>query len=97
MINDTLISGIIRARKKGYSSEFRFENNCLIDRETQKKYKSNECDLVKYERFEGMSDPADASVLFLLECLDGNKGYISSAYGIYADENLLSFMGALRK
>ncbi len=97
MTADSLISGIIRAKQKGYLTEFRFEENQLIDRQSHKGYKSPDCKLIKYERFEGMSDPADSSVLFWIECIDGNKGYISSAYGIYANDHLIKFMKTINR
>lgn len=48
-------------------------------------------------RHEGLSDPSDASILFLIECKDGTKGCLSSAYGISADTDLIEFVLSLEK
>lgn len=96
---DTLINGIYRAKKIGFTSEFIFDKQHyrLIDTTGEWLYAPSSCTLVKYERFEGMSDPADSSILFLIRCSDGNQGYISSPYGIYADKQLLRFMSEINR
>jgi choline dehydrogenase-like flavoprotein len=53
--------------------------------------------IVKTYRFEGMSDPADSAVLYLLEDTDQNMYYISDAYGIYSDNEGPDFDDFLKK
>lgn len=89
---DNILSGIDRARKRGFTIEFRHQDQKLIDRSTNASFTAQQCRLEGYERFEGLSDPADASILFLVRCGKDIKGYLSSAYGIYADDELLGFM-----
>lgn len=90
--SDTLLNGIAEARKNGYEHEFRFENDQLIDYSSKKSYDCNSIVLMNYLRYEGFSNPDDSSILFLVKCDDGKLGYISSAYGIYADPALFSYM-----
>jgi hypothetical protein len=52
--------------------------------------------IVEYFRFEGESNPSDMSILFSVECDDGNRGTIVSSYGIYADTNLEEFMSKVK-
>jgi hypothetical protein len=52
--------------------------------------------IVEYFRFEGASNPSDMSILFSVECEDGNRGTIISAYGIYADTKLVEFMSKVK-
>ncbi len=94
---DSLLFGIERAKASGYKTEFMFQEGLLVDRQTLKSYNNDDCHLFKYERFEGLSDPADSSILCWVECLDGVKGHISSAYGIYADVDLVKFLQSLSK
>ena len=44
-----------------------------------------------------MGDPSDQAILFLIECIDGIKGCLSSAYGIYADTELTDFCLSIKK
>ena len=43
-------------------------------------------------RFEGDSDPADNSILYVVETNDGTKGTLIDAYGPYADPKVSKFM-----
>jgi len=95
-LSDTLIDGITTAINKGFVSSFLFQDKKLIDPKTHKRYALKECELKDYIRIEEMSDPASSSILFLIHCIDGTKGYISSAFGIYANQELLDFMIKLK-
>lgn len=46
-----------------------------------KMYNPEDLTLIKTFRFEGMSDPADNTALYLLEDKDRNIGYIMDIYG----------------
>jgi hypothetical protein len=43
-------------------------------------------------RFEGASDPADNTILYVIETNDGIKGTLVDAYGSYADPKVTTFM-----
>lgn len=93
----TLLEDITYAKDKGYSEEFIFRNRTLLGRNNQKSYSNNDCKLIEYCIHEGMSDPSDQSILFLIECNDQTKGCLSSAYGIYAETELIEFCMSLDK
>ncbi len=95
--SNTLTQDILAARKEGYISEFYFRNGTINCRTTAQSYNHDDCLLVEYCRHEGMTDPSDSSILFLIQCKDGNKGYLSSAYGIYADTDLIDFVLLLKR
>lgn len=46
-----------------------------------KNYKPHHLKIIRTYRFEGMSDPSDNTILYLLEDKDGNIGFIIDAYG----------------
>ena len=48
--------------------------------------------VVDFMRFEGASDPADNTILYVIETTDGVKGTLIDAYGSYADAKVTSFM-----
>ncbi|MFD2563886.1 hypothetical protein [Aquimarina rubra] len=92
----TLLEDIQIARDNGFTTDFLFKDNVIFDRKTNKGYRKNDCILIEYCRHEGLSDPSDASILFLIECNDGIKGCLSSNYGIHADIDLMQFALSLR-
>jgi hypothetical protein len=93
----TLIEAINAAKAAGYRSAFLYIEDQIVCRESNQAYSAEDCQLVAYCRHEGMSDPGDASILFLLQCNDGLKGYLSSAYGLYSDTKLIDFVMSLKK
>lgn len=95
--NNTLIEDIHAARKAGYTMEFLYRDEKIHCRSTSQSFGASDCFLVEYCRHEGMNDPGDGSILFLIQCRGGDKGYLSSAYGIYADTELIDFILSLKK
>ena len=95
--SNTLTQDIDAARKLGFTNDFYFRDGKINCRGTNNTYDHDACFLVEYCRHEGMTDPGDASILFLVQCTDGQKGHLSSAYGIYADTDLIEFMLSLKK
>ena len=93
----TLLEDIEEAKLNGYSEEFIFIDNKIKGRNNNITYNKSECELVEYCIHEGMSDPSDQSILFLIKCTDGTKGCISSAYGIYANASLIEFTMSISK
>ncbi len=92
----TLLEDIQTAKEKGFTVDFLFKDNIIYDRATNKGYTKTQCFLVEYCRHEGLNDPSDASILFLITCDDGVKGCLSSNYGIHADIDLMQFALSLR-
>lgn len=95
--SNTLLEDIAAAKKEGYTSDFMYREHRLLCRTNNKWYEKEECTLVEYCRHEGMNDPGDSSILFLIVCTDGTKGCLSSAYGMDADPELIEFVLALKK
>lgn len=78
--------------EKGYTDQFQGTEEGLKDIETGKTYSPQEVQIPDFFRFEGISDPDDMSILYLIETNDGRKGTLVDAYGIYSDANVASFM-----
>jgi hypothetical protein len=49
-------------------------------------YQPEDIEIVKVYRFEGISDPSDMSVIYILQTHDGLTGYSLNAYGAYSDK-----------
>ncbi len=92
---DTMIQAISDMKYRGYKCTFDFENDKMRCLQNEKVYTANEMNIEEQYRFEGMSNPADSSIVFAVRCDDGVKGTIVSAYGHYADTKLIQFMNEL--
>jgi hypothetical protein len=55
-------------------------------------YSPAEINVENYYRFEGVSDPADSMILYLIRTNDDIKGTLSDGYGVYADEKKGEYM-----
>jgi hypothetical protein len=93
----SLMEDIALAETKGYIEDFIFKEGRLFGRTNKKAYASEDCILFKHFVQEAWSNPSDQSIIFLIECTDGTKGSLSSAYGIYADSKLIDFCMSLKR
>lgn len=94
---NSLLEDIKAAKAAGYTSEFMYRNHRLYCRTNEVWYEEEDCFLVEYCRHEGMNDPGDSSILFLIECNDGVRGCLTSPYGKDADPDLIQFVLNLQK
>jgi hypothetical protein len=82
-----------KLEEKGYTDQFRVEKKVLQSlTDKKKKYKPKDVTAVNFYRFEGPSNPDDMSILYAIETVDGTKGTLSDAYGVYSDEDTGAFM-----
>ena len=51
-------------------------------------YDADELEIIRVFRFEGVSDPSDMSVVYVLQSKDGQRGYSMNAYGTYSDKEI---------
>lgn len=84
-------------QKNGYCTNFLFENNCLIDVDTKYGYKPEEIFIVAHHRYEGMSDPDDMSILYVIETGNQIKGTYLLGYGPSADLDAAEFFKDIPK
>ena len=71
--------------KKGYEVNYNLEKDKLVDAETHQAITADDFEVVETHRFEGMSNPADNSILFAIEGHNGEKGQLIMPYGMYSD------------
>lgn len=82
-----MLSVIEDIRNSGYTTEFFVKNGKLQDREG-KQFDPSGMHIDNEYRFEGQSDPAYMGILYAISNEKGTKGYISNAYGTYADSEV---------
>ena len=76
---------------KGYSKNFRYASGKLIETESKKEYAPKDIHVVEEHRYEGMSNPSDMSILYIIETNDHLKGVFLRAYGPSADTDTAEF------
>lgn len=82
-----------KLEEKGYADQFRVEKKMLHSMlDKKKKYKPKDVKAVNFYRFEGPSNPDDMSILYAIETVDGTKGTLIDAYGVYSDDDTGAFM-----
>ena len=84
-------------QKKGYTANYRFENNQLIDSETGEKFSADDITIVEEYRYEGISNPSDMSILYVMKMPDQSKGTILVPYGPTGDSELSCFFKSVSK
>jgi hypothetical protein len=88
----SLATCVNRIVRKGYTEDFKVTEQGLESLNKEKKYSPEQIKIVNFFRFEGMSDPDDNAVLYVIETTDGTKGTLIDAYGIYNDVRIGRFL-----
>lgn len=78
----TMSQVMAKLAQKGITGEFKMNENCEVRyQDSEPVYSPEHLKIVKSYRFEGESDPADNSVIYLAESHDGKLGMIIDSYG----------------
>lgn len=88
----TMVSCINQLLIKGYTEDFKASERDILALQHERLYSPEQIQVVNFFRFEGASDPADNSILYVIETDDGIKGTLTDAYGPYADANVTKFI-----
>lgn len=75
-------------QKQGFTEDFNLVAEGIESKNLKKKWKAGQLDVVKFYRFEGMTNPGDNTILYLIETHDGQKGLLVDVYG--ADQGDIS-------
>jgi hypothetical protein len=79
-------------REKGFTEEFQICQEGLKALNSGKIYQPQDLKIQEHFRFEGISDPDDMAVMYVVKTNDGLKGTIIDAFGLYANPELSEFM-----
>src|SRR5690606_16621184 len=82
---------------KGYTVQFRIADDEMEDLESKMKYRPEDVMIIKEHRYEGISNPSDMSLLYVLETKDGRKGTILADYSAEGDTSIHEFMNLVPK
>jgi hypothetical protein len=82
----TLSEAINQLKAEGYIVDFNLQNKCLVCSADIIRLYPEDFLIDKFFRFEGMTDPADQSILYAISSDKHKaKGIFVSGYGIYTD------------
>lgn len=90
----TLAATTTLLRDKGFKSDFEVDKEGLyiMGHKEEKHYSPDETHIRSVIRFEGASDPSDMAALYIIELIDGTKGQLVDAFGVYADKRVGEFL-----
>ena len=80
------------ASSRGYVTAFRVTPKGLFAAEPERYFSPAQTHIDNFYRFEGVSNPDDMSILYLIETSDGTKGTLVDAYGTYSDSLTSDFI-----
>jgi hypothetical protein len=78
--------------KDGFTEHFAVCNGRLVGLATGTEFEADQVVIRCVERFEGVSDPDDMSVVYALETSDGTLGTLTDAFGVYSDPEVGAFI-----
>lgn len=93
--NQTLSQRMNSLRDKGYTEDFNIVDDKLEHKSKSTEYKIDDFKVDEVYRFEGMSNPADNSILFAISTSDGHKGMLVDGYGITSGQVSKEMMNKL--
>ncbi|POY37311.1 hypothetical protein C3K47_05975 [Solitalea longa] len=93
----TLSEVLEKLRLAKLDNEFRMTDEGFKATASNQVFKPDELTITKVYRFEGFSDPADNSALYIIEAANGLKGYALDSYGMYSDYSSDAFDSFIRK
>ena len=83
---DTVVYAINGLKQRGYTVNFNIAFDKIICSDNRICLNPDEFEIMETYRFEGDSNPSDEDVVYAVQSKDGRvKGFISSAFGTYAD------------
>ena len=92
----TVTSVLEKLRVKKHDKEFRMTPEGFTAG-TGKFYQPEDLKIIKTYRLESESDPADSSIIYVIEANDGLIGYSMDAYGAYSDHEEEGYDDFIRK
>ena len=75
-------------QNKGFTEDFNLIAEGIESKSLKRQWKAGDLNVVKFYRFEGISDPGDNTILYLIETNDTRKGLLVDVYG--ADQGEIS-------
>lgn len=89
---DTLSEATVDLKKRGYTFNFQINENGKLTDNKNLEFDPSEVILEEFHRFEGMTNPADSTILYAVRTKSGMKGTVVDSYGADGSEITSDFM-----
>lgn len=83
--------------KKGYTYNFQISETGKLTDNKALEFDPDEVILKEVHRFEGISNPADSSILYAVQSRSGEKGIVIDSYGADGSEVTSDFMNKVEQ
>lgn len=80
----SLSDAITNLQEEGFTEDFNLCEAGVENKHKKQIHAAADLNVIKYYRFEGMSNPDDNTVLYVIETGTGEKGLLVDAYGAYS-------------
>lgn len=80
----SLSEAIKDLQEQGYTEDFNLCDAGVENKSKKLIHKAEELDVIKFYRFEGISNPEDNTILYVIETNTGHQGLLVDAYGAYS-------------
>lgn len=94
---DTLTDATENLLKKGYNINFQVNEKGKLTDNKDLEFEPSEVILKEFHRFEGISNPADSSILYAVQTRSGEKGIVIDSYGAEGSETTSDFMNKVEQ
>lgn len=94
---DTLAYATDSLLKRGYSINFEVNKMGKLTDNKDLEFEPSEVILMEIHRFEGMSNPADSSILYAVKTRTGEKGIVIDSYGADGSKITSDFMNKVEQ
>ncbi len=93
----TLVLALGDLSKQGYTGNFSVTDECMLDDGKGNLHAAHEVKLMEFHRFEGETNPADSSILYVVKLKNGQKGTVVDSYGAQGSEVTSNFMNSVKQ
>ncbi len=93
---NTVTEVLEKLRVKRFDNEFKLSGDNFTTG-NGKMYTPGDLKIIRTYRFEGDSNPADSSIIYIIEANDGLTGYSLDSYGMYSDHEEEGYDEFIRK
>jgi hypothetical protein len=82
---------------RGFTEHLTVCEDRLVALGSGREFAPDEVVIRSIERFEGVSDPDDMSVVYAIETSDGTRGTLTDAFGVYSDPEVSEFIDKVER
>jgi hypothetical protein len=92
----TLSATVEDLARRGYTEHFGIAGGLLRALGGGQAFGPNEVAIKEYHRFEGDSDPDEMAIVYAIEAVNGTRGTLVDAFGVYSSPAVSAFLDRVR-